>query len=206
MGHQNDPSIPPRALRVPVSLPPSISEVDPVTSVTTPIAIDYTVTPGRGLSSYLRAMKDKRVLADVCPETGQVIFPPRGVSSRAGRPPTETVEVAHIGYVDSFNITRIPIKSRDDLHPPYVSAWVVPDGANVGSIALVAGIDPEEVRLGMRVRAVWKPDDELAESAANILYWEPTGEPDVELPDMRRFGIAPPGHPPELPDPRGATA
>ena len=40
----------------------------------------------------------------------------------------------------------------------------------------------------MRVRAVWKPDDELEESAANILYWEPTGEPDEEIQDMNRFG------------------
>lgn len=184
---QHDPKVPPSALK-PVTMPDAVANVEQVQSVRTPIAIDYEVTPGVGLSNYLRGLKEKKILADVCPDTGQVVFPPRGVAPMAGKRPTEMVEVGHAGYIDSFNVTRIPIKTRPDLEPPYVSAWVVPDGANVGSIALVAGIAPEDVRLGMRVRAVWKPDDELEESATNILHWEPTGEPDVVIDDLRRMG------------------
>jgi len=40
----------------------------------------------------------------------------------------------------------------------------------------------------MRVRAVWKPDDELEMSAQNILGWEPTGEPDEVITDYARVG------------------
>ena len=47
---------------------------------------------------------------------------------------------------------------------------------------------PEEVRIGMRVRAVWKRDDELETSAGNILGWEPTGEPDEQIDDYARIG------------------
>jgi len=184
---QHDPLVPPSAIK-PVTMPAAVANVEQVKSVRTPIAIDYEVTPGEGLSRYLRGLKEKKILADVCPDTGQVVFPPRGVAPMAGKRPTRMVEVGHSGYIDSFNVTRIPIKTRPDLDPPYVSAWVVPDGANVGSIALVAGIEPEKVRVGMRVRAVWKPDDELEESATNILHWEPTGEPDVEIADLRRVG------------------
>lgn len=179
-GYQQDPSIPPAALARDVVLPDSLAGVEQVRSVRTPIRMEYTVTPGQSLSKYLRAMKQKRILGNRCPETGQVLVPPRGVSPISGRRATEMVEVAHTGYIESFNVTRLPIKGREDLHPPYISAWVVPDGAHNSSIALVAGIAPEEARIGMRVRAVWKPDDELEESAANILHWEPTGEPDVE--------------------------
>lgn len=180
MGFQHDPKIPPTALSAPVTMPDSIANVEQVQSVRTPIRMEYEVTPGASLSKYLKAMKEKRILGNVCPETGQVMVPPRGVSPISGRRATEMVEVGHAGYIESFNVTRLPIKSRPDLEPPYVSAWVVPDGAHTSSIALVAGIEPEAVRIGMRVRAVWKPDDQLEESAANILHWEPTGEPDVE--------------------------
>ena len=179
-GFQQDPSIAPAALSTPVTLPDSIANVEPVLSVRTPIRMEYEVTPGQSLSTYLRAMKEKRILGNVCPDTGQVMVPPRGISPLSGKRATEMVEVADTGYIESFNITRLPIKSRPDLEPPYISAWVVHDGAHNSSIALVAGIPPEEARIGMRVRAVWKPDDELEESAANILHWEPTGEPDVE--------------------------
>ena len=188
MGYNQDPSVQPDALSGKVTLPASLDDVEMVQAVRTPAAIDYIATPGASLSAYLRGMKQKKILGDVCPVTGQVFVPPRGASPVSGQRTTEMVEVSDQGYVESFNVTRLPIKSRPDLKPPYVSAWVVPDGSNVGSIALVAGIEPEEVRIGMRVGAVWKPDDELEESAANILHWEPTGEPDVVLDDLRIIG------------------
>jgi len=159
-----------------------------VRSVRTPIRMEYTYTPGRSLSMYLRAMAEKRILGDRCPATGQVFVPPRGVSPMAGTTTTEMVELPDTGYVESFNVTRVPIKMRPDLVPPYVSAWIVLDGASVGFMGLVMNVEPEEVRIGMRVQAVWKPDDELEMSAQNILGWEPTGEDDEVITDYERIG------------------
>ncbi len=161
---------------------------EPVLSVRTPIRLDYTCTPGRSLSRYLRAMAEKRILGDRCPDTGQVFVPPRGVSPVSGKPTSATVELPDTGYIDSFNITRVPIRTRPDLTPPYCSAWIVLDGASVGFMGLVINVPAEEVRIGMRVRAVWKPDDELETSAANVLGWEPTGEPDELVEDYARIG------------------
>ena len=163
--------------------------VEEVRSVRTPIRMEYTYTPGRALSQYLRAMKDRRILGDQCPETGQVFVPPRGVSSIAGKATLpDLVELPDTGYIESFNITRVPIKMRPDLTPPYVSAWIVLDGASVGFMGLGMNVEPEDVRVGMRVRAVWKPDDELEMSAQNILGWDPTGEPDEVIDDYSRVG------------------
>jgi hypothetical protein len=33
--------------------------------------------------------------------------------------------------------------------------------------------------MGMRVKAVWKPRDQWTTSVANILYFQPSGEPDA---------------------------
>jgi len=148
----------------------------------------YTQTAGRAVSRYLRGMAGKRILGERCGATGQVFVPPRGVSPLAGAATSEAVELADTGYVESFNITRVPIERRPDLEPPYCSAWIVLDGASVGSLGLVINIAPEEVRIGMRVRAVWKPAEELETSAANILGWEPTGEPDEVITDYERIG------------------
>lgn len=188
-----DPTVPPAALAEPVRLPAALAGVEPVRAVRTPIRLTYTYTPGRALSAYLRAMADKRILGDVCPVTGQVFVPPRGVSPVAGVATTELVELADTGYVESFNVTRVPIATRPDLEPPYVSAWIVLDGASVGFLGLVTGVEPEAVRMGMRVRARWKPDDQLEASATNILGWEPTGEPDVVITDYARVGRVEPG-------------
>ena len=178
----------PAALSAPVTVPEPLSGAEPVESVCTPIRLAYTYTPGRALSGYLRAMATKRILGERCDQTGQVFVPPRGVSPLAGTATSQAVELPDTGYVDSFNITRVPIERRPDLKPPYCSAWIVLDGASVGFMGLVINIAPEEVRIGMRVRAVWKPDGELETSAANILGWEPTGEPDEVITDYERIG------------------
>ena len=183
-----DPLASPSGLAAPVTVPEALASAEPVESVCTPIRLAYTYTPGRALSGYLRAMGDKRILGERCGTTGQVFVPPRGVSPLAGTATSDVVELPDTGYVDSFNITRVPIERRPDLKPPYCSAWIVLDGASVGFMGLVINIAPEEVRIGMRVQAVWKPDEELETSAANILGWEPTGEPDEVITDYERIG------------------
>jgi hypothetical protein len=39
--------------------------------------------------------------------------------------------------------------------------------------------------MGMRVRAVWKPDDELGPTMESIKWFEPTGEPDADYATYR---------------------
>ena len=43
----------------------------------------------------------------------------------------------------------------------------------------------EDVRIGMRVEAVWVADDELTTSRENITYWRPTDEPDVPAESLK---------------------
>ena len=43
-----------------------------------------TLSSGRHMAAYLRAMKEKRILGERCPATGQVFVPPRGVTPTSG--------------------------------------------------------------------------------------------------------------------------
>ena len=162
-----------------VTIPEALRDVEPVQSVRTPVRMEYTFTPGVAAQTYLHNFGDKKVLGNVSPVDGAVFTPPRGVDPRHGAACTEFVEMAHTGHIGSFCITKVPIPGRDDLELPYISAWIFIDGADCGFLNLVAECPPEEARIGMRVEAVWKPDDELGATAENILYWRPTGEPDV---------------------------
>jgi uncharacterized OB-fold protein len=63
--------------------------------------------------------------------------------------------------------------------PPYVAAAVLLDGADIAFQHLILGCDPGEVRMGMRVRAVWKPPEEGAAPAGAISHFAPTREPDA---------------------------
>ena len=154
---------------------------EPVRSIRTPIRLEYDFIPSAAAQEYLHAYAEKRILGNRSPVDGAVFVPPRGVDPRHGVEATEMVDLAHTGHVGNFCVTHLPIPGRSDLPTPYVSAWIHLDGADIGFLGLVSGCDLDEVRIGMRVRAVWKPDDELGATAENVRYWEPTGEPDVPV-------------------------
>ena len=122
---------------------------------------DLHVHTGPGAVEIPAAMADKRILGERCGATGQVFVPPRGVSPLAGAATSEVVELPDTGYVDSFNITRVPIERRPDLKPPYCSAWIVLDARRWASwdssstsrrrrSASACGCRPVEARRGTR--------------------------------------------------------
>jgi uncharacterized OB-fold protein len=66
---------------------------------------------------------------------------------------------------------------------PYASGYMLCDGADIPLMGLVQEIPIEEVRMGLRVEAVWA--DELGPTMNSIKYWKPTGEPDADYETYR---------------------
>jgi len=73
---------------------------------------------------------------------------------------------------------RIPAESVP-LEIPFVTIQVLLDGADTILMHLLGNCELDEVHMGMRLKAVWKPKEEWEESVANILYFEPLDEPDA---------------------------
>lgn len=61
------------------------------------------------------------------------------------------------------------------------------DGSDIPFLHLILDAAADEVRMGMRVRAVWVPDDERELSMGSISHFRPTGEPDAEYDTYREF-------------------
>jgi uncharacterized OB-fold protein len=70
---------------------------------------------------------------------------------------------------------------------PFVSAYILLDGADLPMLALVAGVPADEVRMGMRVKAAWRPREEWEASMANIKWFEPLGAPDVPFEKIKDY-------------------
>ena len=108
-----------------------------------------------------------------------VYVPPRGSCPRDGIPTSEEVTLTDRGCVESFTVVHIPIPGNP-IEPPFVSAMIRLDGANISFLHLIQEIPVEEIRIGMRVEAVWKPQGEWTTSLENIKWFKPTGEPDIK--------------------------
>jgi hypothetical protein len=153
---------------------------EPVKYVEATVHLPYHYVAGDYRASYLRALKDKRILGSRDSKTGKVFVPPIVASPESFAPADQLVQVADRGVVTTFCIVNIPVIGRA-IELPYVAASVALDGADISIYALIQECKPEEVRMGMRVEAVWKPDGEREGSHEDILHFRPTGEPDMPL-------------------------
>jgi uncharacterized protein len=152
---------------------------NPVTGVVVPVSLDYLYAASPEESAFYRGLNEGRILGQRCPTCQKVYVPPRSACPADGTPTAEEVELSQTGTITTFCIVNVPFLGQK-ITPPYVSAYVLLDGADIAVLHLILGVPAEEVRMGMRVRAVWKPREEWTYSLENIDHFEPTGDPDAD--------------------------
>ncbi|WP_197375421.1 Zn-ribbon domain-containing OB-fold protein [Mycolicibacterium baixiangningiae] len=155
------------------------SDRDPITMLVVPSAIEIQHTASAPESTFLRALQEGKLLGARTGKDGKLYFPPREADPGTGRPTTEFVQLPDTGTVTTFAIINIPFAGQR-IKPPYVAAYVLLDGADIPFLHLVTEIEADQVRMGMRVEAVWKPREEWGLGIDNISHFRPTGEPDAE--------------------------
>src|SRR5579859_2322684 len=129
---------------------------DPVTMTITPVRLTYQHTASPTESDYLRGLAAGRLLGRRCPACGKVYIPSRLTCPADGVPTDTEVELPDTGTVTTFSVVNVAYPGQR-VTPPYVAAAVLLDGADIAFQHLVLGCPPGEVRMGMRVRAVWRP-------------------------------------------------
>ncbi|MFJ9535970.1 Zn-ribbon domain-containing OB-fold protein [Streptomyces sp. NPDC101225] len=146
---------------------------DAITGIVAPARLDYTYSPGRAQSAYIHALADRRTVGERCPSCRKVYVPPRGACPTCGVATSEQVEVGPRGTVTTYCIVNIKAKNLD-IEVPYVYAHIALDGADLALHGRIGGIPYDQVRMGLRVEAVW------TEGARYPDHYRPTGEPDAE--------------------------
>lgn len=159
---------------------PQVREtVDPVTGVVVPIELDYLYAASPEESLFYSSVAEGKLVGQRCPTCQKVYIPPRSACPADGTPTREEVELSDTGTITTFCIVNVPFLGQR-ITPPYVSAYVLLDGADIALLHLILDIPAEEVRMGMRVKAVWKPREEWGTTIENISHFAPTGEPDAD--------------------------
>jgi uncharacterized protein len=157
---------------------------DPVTMLVSPSSIEIQHTASLPESTFLRGLQEGKLLGARTKvgrggKPGPVLFPPKEADPATGMVLDEFVELPDRGTVTTFAIINIPFPGQR-IKPPYVAAYVLLDGADIPFLHLVTEIEAAEVRMGMRVQAVWKPREEWGLGIDNISHFKPSGEPDAD--------------------------
>ncbi|MDQ0779371.1 putative OB-fold protein [Streptomyces aurantiacus] len=149
---------------------------NPVTGIVAPARLDYTYSPGRAQSAYIRSLADRRVVGERCPSCRKVYVPPRGACPTCGVATSEQVEVGPRGTVTTYCIVNIKAThtANLDIEVPYVYAHIALDGADLALHGRIGGIPYDQVRMGLRVEPVW------SDAGGHPDHYRPTGEPDAD--------------------------
>jgi uncharacterized OB-fold protein len=169
----------PESVALLTELKPAASD-EPIIGVESPSYLTYNFTAGKATSLYLRSMKEGKLVGQRCPKCRNVYIPPRGSCAACGVPTEEQVTLGNKATVESFTIVYIPIPGNP-IKPPYVIANLVLDGANLSFLHLLSECKNEDVRIGMRVEALWRPEEEWGFAMENIQYFKPIDEPDMAV-------------------------
>jgi uncharacterized OB-fold protein len=162
------------------------------------LPINEPLQPAR--ARFVQALSEGRIVGQRSPATGKVYVPSRGYDqlARAEMTDADDVELPDHGAVSSFTvITPVRYYGQKETEP-YIRASILLDGADSPIYGVdIRDIPPEQFRVGLRVRAVWRPPDQRDPSGFDnrqggnweqfIERWEPTGEPDADPAKMQEY-------------------
>jgi uncharacterized OB-fold protein len=164
---------------------------EPVTMMDYNASITYTLPVTPNAARAEQANEEGRFIGLQCPVCGRTYTGGRGYCPVDSVPlgPEHEVELPQQGTITNYTIiTPVQYPGQTETEPfARVHVWL--DDTDV-----VLGYQPlldtpnDDVRIGMRVSAVWASEAELQDLASNaegrLLGWMPTGEPDVNDPDL----------------------
>jgi len=134
----------------------------------------YAWDAGVAIGRYLAELKNGRLIGRQCFQCRRILIPPRMFCEQCFRHTDEWVYLQDTGTVSSFSICYVSWDMRR-LEQPTIPAVIAIDGAyrGMGIMHLLGEVEPQQVTIGMRVQAVWKPAEERTGSILDISYFRP---------------------------------
>jgi len=137
------------------------------------IHIPNTYSAGAVGSRFLIELRDnERIMGTRCPTCNLVYVPARSVCRDCFGQLSEWVEVSQQGTLLTYAVAYQP-NPVQPLEVPIVYGIVQLDGADTGFVHMLGEVDPEQLKVGMKVKAVFKVKKERQASILDIKYFKP---------------------------------
>lgn len=139
--------------------------------------LEYAWDAGYAIGKFLQGLKDGKILGIRCRKCDRILVPPRAFCELCFVPLDDWVELKDTGRVNTFSISYISWDVKR-LEKPQIPAVIEIDGASkgIGILHLLGEVKPEDVKVGMRVKAVWKKPEDRIGAITDILYFKPLRE------------------------------
>ncbi|SNQ50583.1 conserved hypothetical protein [Frankia canadensis] len=138
--------------------------------------LHYDIHLGATWSRFMDGLRDRKILANVCPSCDRVFVPPQAYCESCFERTDRWVELPPEGSLEVFTVAWHGF--RGGPTPPYAIGGIRLDGASTLLMHWVIGLDFTEpttllaqLPAGSRVRAVWAP--QRTGQILDIAHFEP---------------------------------
>jgi uncharacterized OB-fold protein len=142
-------------------------------------SLKYAWDNGVALARYLAELKNGKIIGRKCRLCKKVLVPPRLFCEKCWRPTDDWAYVQDTGTILTFVVSHVNwdasrVQEGERYHTPAV---IELDGAGKDQaiLHLIDGIDPYDIKIGMKVKAVWKRPEQRIGAITDIEYFKVVG-------------------------------
>ena len=139
-------------------------------------SLKYAWDNGVAIGRYLAELKNGKIIGKKCESCKRVLVPPRLFCEICWKPTDDWSYVQDTGTILTFVVSHVnwdasPVKEGERFHTPAV---IELDGAgkDQGILHLIDEIEPYDLKIGMKVKAVWKKPEERTGAITDIKHFK----------------------------------
>jgi len=139
--------------------------------------VKFAWSAGIAIGKFLEELKNGKIIASTCSKCGRIMVPPRIYCENCFKPTDGWKYVKNTGTINTYSVSYLAADASR-LKEPIIVAIIDLDGASesMGIIHKLGEVNKEEVKFGMKVKAVWKPKEERIGAITDIKYFKPIRE------------------------------
>jgi uncharacterized OB-fold protein len=135
--------------------------------------LKYAWDAGIGYGKYFSALKEGKIIGTKCNKCRRVLLPARVFCEICFRTVDDWIQLKDTGVVNTFSIAYTDTMANR-IKEPKLPALIEIDGSGgVAIMHLLGEVDPKKIKIGMKVKAVWKPEQQREGAITDIKYWKP---------------------------------
>ncbi len=145
-------------------------------TVTFDKGMPYEWSIGKYGSRFFQEIREhRRFLGIRCPKCKRVLVPPRRICGQCFQELDELVELSDTGTIMAFSVVNYPFidPATGTQRPiPYTYGYINIDGSDNIFSHIINETDENRIKVGMKVRAVFRQSQEMQGNIQDIKYFE----------------------------------
>ncbi len=125
------------------------------------VKADFNFWVGRYMDKFYDGLEQKKIVGNKCTKCGDVFVPPRKICGKCNVTipfDQNWVNLPNTGTLKNYTITHYKINDRTSrkVKKPQIIGMVQIDGSNTSIIYRLLNMEPEEVKVGMKLKIIWE--------------------------------------------------